>query len=72
MSSDRAPSADALAVKAGGLPARLQHLPFPALLAGLVVYGGLGLGLAALGGWVGLGAVFCLAALMIAGIIAAT
>jgi hypothetical protein len=42
------------------------------VLGGLVVYGGLGLGLAAIGGWVGLGAVFCLAALMIAAIVAAT
>jgi hypothetical protein len=44
------------------------------VLGGLVVYGGLGLGLglAAIGGWVGLGAVFCLAALMIVAIVAAT
>ena len=44
----------------------------PVVIGGVLVYGALGLGLAALGGWVGIAAVFCLAALVVAGVVVAS
>lgn len=43
----------------------------PAVLGCLVLYGAAALGLAAIGGWIGIAAVFCLAALLLAVIVAA-
>lgn len=56
---------------AGVLGAPLTRWGFPALLGGLVLYGAAALGVAAIGGWVGIAAVFCLAALRLAVIVAA-
>lgn len=53
------------------LGAPLTRWGFPALLGGLVLYGAAALGVAAIGGWVGIAAVFCLAALLLAVIVAA-
>ena len=50
---------------------RLERLPFPALLAGLILFGGVALGLTSIGGAVGITAVLCWAALMAAFLVAA-
>lgn len=52
--------------------APLTRWSFPALLGGLALYGAAALGLAAIGGWLGIAAVFCLAALLLAVIVAAS
>ncbi len=44
----------------------------PVVAGGALVYGAAGLGLVGIGGWVGVAAVLCLAALVIAGVVAAS
>lgn len=41
----------------------------PVLVGGLVLFGAAGLGLASIGGWIGLAGVFCLAAAMVVAIL---
>jgi hypothetical protein len=53
------------------LAAPLTRWNFPAAVGGLILYGAAALGVAAIGGWLGIAAALCLAALLVAVIVAA-
>ncbi len=55
-----------------GRGVRLGRLPVPAVLVGVALFLGAGLGLAAIGGWTGIVAVLCLGAIMVATVAAAS
>ncbi len=56
----------------GAAPEGRRGPALPVVVGGVLVYIALELGLAAIGGWAGIAAVLCLAALVIAGVVRAS